>query len=120
MAESWCRICGKQYKVCSHCETMRNRTPWRIIADTATHYQIWVIIQQYKKGIINRETARQMFSQVSITEEEIQGFIPAVQEIIKEINSFSNTEEAKAEVIQPNNETASVSKKRARRRGRTS
>lgn len=119
MAESWCRICGKQYKVCSHCETTRNRTPWRIITDTATHYQVWVIIQQYKKSIINRETARQMLSQVSITEEEIQGFIPAVQDMIKEINGSSD-EEAKADIIQSNNENVSVSKKRTRRRGRTS
>lgn len=92
MADSWCRICGKTYKVCSHCETVRNRTPWRIITDTAVHYQIWVAISQYQSKIITRQEAREMLSRIAYDRDEEKDFIPAVRDIINEIMTPDETE----------------------------
>lgn len=116
MSKSWCRVCGKEYKVCDHCETARNRTPWRIITDTPVHYQIWVIVYQYKSNLIDRNTAREMLLQVPFKMEEIQSFIPSVREIIEEI---IQPKKEKPEQIKSEDENVSNVSKKTRRRGRT-
>ena len=92
MAESWCRICGKKYKVCPHCETARERTPWRIVTDTAVHYQIWVAVSQYKSKIISKEEAREMLSRIAYDRAEEVNFIPAIRDIINEIMTPEKSE----------------------------
>lgn len=109
MAENWCRICGKKYKVCDRCETARNRTPWRVITDTAEHYQIWIIIRQYKQNLITKEEAKEMLSNIPF-QNELDAFIPAIKDTI---NSIMTEEE-----IVKNENVSNVSKK-PRRRGRT-
>ncbi len=39
MAESWCRVCGKMYNACPHCDPSKS---WRVICDTEPHFQVWV------------------------------------------------------------------------------
>lgn len=90
MADTWCRICGKKYKVCPSCENVKSRTPWRVITDTAPHYQVWLIMRQYQTGLLDKATARKMLLQTDILENEVANFIPSVQEFIASINQVSD------------------------------
>lgn len=118
MANTWCRICGKKYTVCPVCESAKTRTPWRIITDTAEHYQIWLAVSQYKSGIIDKQVAKEILENVGLNEEELKTFIPAVQETIAAIN---NTEASvsliKDDTKEIDNNPTIV--KKTRRRGRT-
>lgn len=108
MAENWCRICGKKYKVCDRCDTARNRTPWRVIADTAEHYQIWIVIRQYKQNLITKQKAKEMLSNIPF-QDELDTFIPAVRDTINSIMTDAES----------TNENVSNVSKKPRRRGRT-
>lgn len=97
---SWCRTCGKEYPLCPHCEQDARLHPWRIICDTEPHFLVWTAVNQYRQGIISKETAKADLTTLltrkykNITEAEIETFIPAVRDIIHEIMD----EPAKAEV----------------------
>lgn len=83
--KAWCRVCGKEYDVCPTCASVRTYTPWRTICDTSQHYQIWVIVDQYKKGVIGKTAARKMLQRVRIKVGDAKGYIPAVRDMIQEI-----------------------------------
>lgn len=119
MKNTWCRICGKEYTVCPVCESTRTRTPWRIITDTAAHYKIWLAVSQYKSGVIDKSTAKEILDNVKLSKNELETFIPAVQEIINAINQpddpVPSTDLSSSE--DSNNIPTTV--KKQRRRGRT-
>lgn len=83
---SWCRCCGKEYKVCPTCAEVKVYKPWRIICDTAPHYQVWLITSNFQKGIIDKATAKAQLDGVKLDKGEIATFIPAVCELIEKIN----------------------------------
>ena len=117
MSESWCRVCGKKYKVCDRCETQRMRTPWRIITDTAIHYQIYVVVSQYNRKLIDKEKAKEMLSNIPYDKDEVQNFIPAVRDRIEEITREDPVTENNNQTGK--NENVSNVSKKTRRRGRT-
>lgn len=82
---TWCRVCGKAYDVCPHCATVRYYTPWRTICDTAQHYQIWVIVDQYKKGILDRAAAKRMLQKHRVRASDWKGYLPPVRDTVQEI-----------------------------------
>lgn len=55
---NWCRTCGKEYPVCPHCEQDARLNPWRMICDTEPHFLVWTAVNQYRQGIISKETAK--------------------------------------------------------------
>ena len=68
---NWCRTCGKEYPVCPHCEQDARLNPWRMICDTEPHFLVWTAVNQYRQGIISKETAKADLSdttQANITE----------------------------------------------------
>lgn len=116
---SWCRICGIEYEVCPTCAETKMYTPWRIICDTATHYQIWLIIRQYKEGIISKETARERFTSLKIKKSDYENFIPSVRQVIDEINSVEQIEVTEeVATVEGNEET--IEKPKAQRKKNTS
>ena len=42
-----CKICGAKYETCYLCERQKS---WRVHTDTASHYQIFVILMEYQSG----------------------------------------------------------------------
>lgn len=85
MGYTWCRTCGKEYKVCPTCAEIRTYTPWRTICCTADHYKIWLAVEQYRKGVIDKKTAKEQLCTIGFNNDESATFIPAVQDIIKDI-----------------------------------
>lgn len=86
MATSWCRICGKEYSPCPHCDPTRS---WRMICDTEPHYQVWMIIHDYACGASSKDSAkeclRNLFAFKYISKEEIETFVPSVRDILHEL-----------------------------------
>lgn len=82
---SWCRVCGKEYEVCHTCASVKTYTPWRTICDTPQHFKIWVIVDQYKKGIVSKTEAKKMLQRSRIKVSDAAGLLPAVRDIILEI-----------------------------------
>lgn len=82
---NWCRVCGKEYPVCHVCANTRTYTPWRIICDTNEHYRIWLVVEQYRKGIMSLESAQKQLTDLGCNMNNITDFIPAVRETIMEI-----------------------------------
>lgn len=88
MAESWCRVCGKKYNVCPHCDPNNS---WREICDTLSHYYVWEKVYQYRHKIISKDTAKSELSlalnrkTTGFTMEEAETFIPVVRDTIHEI-----------------------------------
>lgn len=123
MAETWCRVCGKHYKICPSCENVKNRTPWRAIADTASHYQVWLTVSQYQAGLLSKETAQEILQRINISEAEIRGYIPSVQEIIAAINQIDKKSEVSDSVkennVTKNNENVPNVSSKSKRRGRS-
>ena len=39
-----CIVCGKGYKFCDSCRSVRGYTPWKTIADTSECYQLFLVI----------------------------------------------------------------------------
>lgn len=118
MANTWCRICGKKYTVCPVCESAKTRTPWRIITDTAAHYQVWLAVSQYKSGVIDKETAKSILNNIDLQKDEIQNFIPAVQDTIAAINQ-SDEIVPSINIVNSEGVNDSTTIKKQRRRGRT-
>ena len=85
---NWCRTCGKEYPVC---EQDARLNPWRMICDTEPHFLVWTAVNQYRQGIISKETAKAdlttllMRKYKNVTEAEVETFIPAVRDIFHEI-----------------------------------
>lgn len=84
---NWCRTCGKEYPVCPHCEQDARLNPWRMICDTEPHFLVWTAVNQYRQGIISKETAKAdlttllMRKYKNVTEAEVETFIPAVRDV---------------------------------------
>lgn len=94
---NWCRTCGKQYKVCYTCQNVKSYMPYRIICDTAAHYQIFLLIQEYRKGIITKETALEMLRAIPLEVGEEKTFLPDVQKCLQEIREADVQNIAKAQ-----------------------
>ena len=88
---NWCRTCGKEYPVCPHCEQDARLNPWRMICDTEPHFLVWTAVNQYRQGIISKETAKAdlttllMRKYKNVTKAEVETFIPAVRDVFHEI-----------------------------------
>ena len=78
-----CWICGKEYEYCPHC---RRHQTWMQHSCCSTHYQIEMILQGYREGILDEERATWQLSNIGITEEyDFSQLLPAVARDIKEI-----------------------------------
>lgn len=92
---SWCRVCGREYSVCYTCAHTKIHTPYRTICDTATHYQVFLLVEQYRKGLADPALAQSMLKNLRISDSEIESFIPAVRDTLLEIKGWHpQTEEA--------------------------
>ena len=79
----WCIICGKGYHACDSCDSVKSFTPWRAIADTVGHYQIYMIIKQYNSKLITKSEARAMLKNLDLT--DMESFKDSVKTTLSEI-----------------------------------
>lgn len=85
-----CPICGEKYYKCGQCANFK---AWKAIADKYEHYQIAMILTEYREGIANAEEATKQFDNIGITlENNFSEYLPAVARDIKKIISDGNKE----------------------------
>lgn len=76
-----CGICGSKYHVCMTCKSTKTLKPWRTITDTIDCYKIYIIIHDYKNGVITKENARKMLEECTLPTR----FQPHIKTVINEI-----------------------------------
>lgn len=78
-----CAICGQMYNYCPSCA---NTHAWKFYTDTHEHYQIFLILKQFKAELINRDEAIKAFKNLGITKDsDLSIFKPRVADKIKNI-----------------------------------
>lgn len=87
-----CPICGKKYYRCGKCAKFK---AWKSIADEYEHYQIAMILTQYREGISNAEESTEQFDKIGITgNSDFSVYLPAVARDINKILSEGHKKEA--------------------------
>ncbi len=66
----YCIICGKGYHACDSCMEIREFTPWRLLADKPSCFQIYMILDKYKKNLISKDEAREQLLHHDLREKD--------------------------------------------------
>ena len=61
-----CTICNTEYEYCATCKSVKTLKPWRTITDTIICYKIYMIIHDYKNGVITKENARKKLDECTL------------------------------------------------------
>lgn len=78
-----CWVCGKPHEYCSHCGETHG---WKYVADTREHYQIYMLIEEYRSGIFSKEQAIKLFAEYGVkAEDDLSWLLPNVEKGIREI-----------------------------------
>lgn len=101
----WCIICGKGYYACDSCDEIKSFRPWRKTADSIEHYQIYMILIQYRDGLISKEEALALLGDFDLSEKRKweKTALVILDEILKDDESSKNNEKAKQKVYQKKN-----------------
>lgn len=59
-----CIMCGNKYDACLSCKDKIALRPWKTITDTVDCYKLFLIITQYNKGILSKESAKKQLSAI--------------------------------------------------------
>ena len=79
-----CWICGTEYKYCEKCDPLHS---WKTMA-SRLHYQIVMIIDEWRNRVISAKEATEKFKNVGITlDSDFSEYLPEVAELIKKIIS---------------------------------
>ncbi|MCJ7836030.1 hypothetical protein MUB23_11620 [Cuneatibacter sp. NSJ-177] len=65
-----CLICGRRYHTCDDCLKKHSFTPWRSITDTKEHYQLFLLLCDYRDGYLSRKAAREKLSRIDFSLDE--------------------------------------------------
>lgn len=85
-----CAICGAEYSYCPNCAGSH---AWRFYTDTHEHYQIYMIIKQYRSGVFDKDAARIAFHNIGITDvSSLSGLKENIIKVSKEILTAENDE----------------------------
>ena len=120
MAKSWCRVCGKEYNACPHCDPSKS---WRVICDTEAHYQVWMAVYEYQIGARTKENAKFCLSNIlknkRISLDEVETFIPSVRNLFHEImDEPIKVENESSSDVKDETPVKPVVKKTSNRKGR--
>lgn len=80
-----CCVCGKEYEVCVSCQNIKNLNPWRTICDTKEHYQVYIVVKDYKAKKITANEAKAMLENVNFDVHTISEYKDNVQKSLREI-----------------------------------
>lgn len=80
---SKCTICGSEYSYCPNCADTH---AWKFYTDTHEHYQIFMILKQYKAGVFTKAEAKIALERIGInTKSNLDMFKPKIADKIKDI-----------------------------------
>lgn len=80
-----CQICGNEYNYCFKCKKLDS---WRAVADVPDCYSIYVILRDYREGVLTIKEATNKFAKIGITiNSDFSKFLPAITRDIKTIIS---------------------------------
>ena len=97
-----CFLCGKEYEVCKMCQNVSQYTPWRRECDTPRHWQIYMIVKDFRKGILKASETKEQLDHLKVTFDEVKSFVPSVQKTLlplyeeKKVVAKENTKSNKA------------------------
>ena len=78
-----CWICGKDYDYCPHCKRAET---WKSTTCSTEHYQIHLILQELREGVLTKIEAKQRLKNIGIDNNyNFDKMIPAVARDVKEI-----------------------------------
>lgn len=79
-----CWVCGEKHEYCSHCGKTHG---WKYVADTREHYQIYMIIEQYRCGVFSKEEAVEALATTCHVskEDDLSWMLPNVEKGVREI-----------------------------------
>lgn len=61
-----CILCGKEYETCN-CNSDLSNKAWKVICDTSEHYQIYLILNDYKYGNIDKKSAKKLLNKFDLS-----------------------------------------------------
>lgn len=79
-----CWICGAKHEYCDVCGKTHG---WKYIADTHEHYRIYMIIEEFKRGVLTKEEAVDRLSEYCgvNASDDLSWMLPHVERYIREI-----------------------------------
>lgn len=84
-----CAICDNTYSYCPNCA---NTHAWKFYTDTHECYQIFMVIMQYKKGLMPKDEAKGVLEHLGITlESNFDNYRQSVAKTMKEILTVEKT-----------------------------
>lgn len=86
-----CTICGKEYSYCPFCAQYQHLPKWMVGFDTENCKDISNIVANYRAGIVDKETAKDLLSYKDLS--VLNGYNPFIESIINEINDSGNSRE---------------------------
>lgn len=89
-----CAICGTKYHMCETCKNIRSFQPWRTVADTLSHYMIYLVLSEYTKTG-NKEKAREELLECDLT--GLESFDKDIKKVIKELLKEEKTTKVELE-----------------------
>lgn len=80
--KSKCYLCGTEYEVCKLCRNVAEYTPWRRMCDSSRHFQIYMIVKDFRKGLLKEAEAKEQLANLQVNIDEVKTFVPSVQETL--------------------------------------
>lgn len=105
-----CRICGTEYYACNDCasrlKSQYGGEPWRTIADTPSHYQIYVILVHFVRKEISATEALQQLNHIGIG--DMDTFVPNYRSLIQRVIAEAKAAEQERANSEPSAEQAAT------------
>lgn len=102
-AKQKCLMCGTEYEVCRFCPTTIKFTPWRRLCDSPRHYQVYMLLQDIRAGVLTNDEAKDRLAYMKMGIDEVKELLPSVQETLLPLLAEKSDEpvEAEVEVVEP-------------------
>lgn len=92
-----CWICGKKFSYCPNC---KRKETWKKETCTTEHYQINLILDELREGVITKSEAKKRFENVGVNDNyDFSKLLPAVARDIKEILNTKRSVKYKSEKV---------------------
>ena len=79
-----CWICGAKHEYCDVCGKTHG---WKYIAETQEHYRIYMTIEEFRRGVLNKEEATSRLSEYCGVDanDDLSWMLPQVEKSVREI-----------------------------------
>lgn len=100
-----CTVCGKEYSYCPFCAQYQHLPKWMVGFDTENCKDISNIVANYRAGIVDKETAKDLLSYKDLS--VLNGYNPFIESIISEINDSDDSRNEEDQLKQEVEDTPS-------------